>query len=95
VRELYIFYEGATEQGFCKQLLEPHLFAQHDGTIHAIEIVHSRHHGRVSRGGVPGRYETMQRQILGAVGIVVGRDLSARIMSVESGPITGPSSMPS
>jgi hypothetical protein len=64
VKELYVFCEGATEQQFCKQLLEPHLFPQYDGLIHPIEITHSEHHGRVSRGGVPGRYVTMRRQIL-------------------------------
>jgi len=64
VRELYVFCEGATEQGFCKQLLEPHLFPQYDGLIHPVKITHSKHHGRVSRGGVPGHYETMRREIL-------------------------------
>ncbi len=64
MRELYIFCEGATEQEFCNLLLQPHFFPQHDGTIHTIEIQHSKHHGRVSLGGVPGRYETMRRGIL-------------------------------
>jgi hypothetical protein len=67
VKELYVFCEGATEQGFCKRLLEPHIFPQGDGLIHPIAIEHSKHHGRVSRGGVPGRYETMRRQILNAL----------------------------
>jgi hypothetical protein len=64
VKELYVFCEGTTEQRFCKQLLEPHLFPGHDGLIHPIAIEHSKHHGRATRGGVPGRYGTMRRDIL-------------------------------
>jgi hypothetical protein len=61
---LVVFCEGPTERGFCNQLLRPHLFPGHDGTLHTILIAHSKHHGRVSRGGVSARYETMRRDIL-------------------------------
>jgi hypothetical protein len=64
VKELYVFCEGATEEGLCKKLLELHLFPQYDGLIHPIKIGHSKHHGKVRRGGVPGRYETMRRDIV-------------------------------
>ncbi len=64
LKELYVFCEGATEQEFCKQVLEPHLFPRHDGFIHPIAIKHSKHHGRVARGGVPGHYKTMRDDIL-------------------------------
>jgi Domain of unknown function (DUF4276) len=63
VRELYVFCEGSTEQGFCKQLLAPHLFLGGDGRIHSIRIAHSKHHGQVHRGGVPTRYEVLRRDI--------------------------------
>jgi hypothetical protein len=63
VRELYVFCEGPTEQGFCKQLLAPHLFPGGDGQIHTIRIAHSKHHGQVHRGGVPMRYEVLRRDI--------------------------------
>ena len=63
MKELYVFCEGATEQEFCRQLLGPHLFPEHDGVIRPVAIEHSKHHGRVARGGVPGRYETMRRDI--------------------------------
>jgi Domain of unknown function (DUF4276) len=63
VRELYVFCEGPTEQGFCRQLLAPHLFPQGDGRIHTIKIAHGKHHGQVYRGGVPARYQIMRRDI--------------------------------
>lgn len=64
MKELTVFCEGPTERGFCTQLLRPHLFPEQDGILHTILIAHSKHHGRVTRGGVPGRYEPMRRDIL-------------------------------
>ncbi len=63
MKEVYIFCEGATEQRFSTQVLQSHLFPRHDGLIYPLEIEHSRHHGRVTRGGVPGQYATMRRDI--------------------------------
>jgi hypothetical protein len=62
VRELYVFCEGQTEQGFCKQVLGPHLFPDHDGLVHTIRIAHSKHHRVIHRGGV-GKYATLRRDI--------------------------------
>jgi hypothetical protein len=62
MNELYVFCEGPTEQGFCKQLLQPHLFPQHEGKIHPIKIARSKSHGKVSRGGVRS-YQTIHRDI--------------------------------
>jgi len=63
MKELYAFCEGPTEQGFCKQLLQPHLFPQHEGKIHPIKIAHSKSHGKETRGGV-GSYQAMSRDIM-------------------------------
>src|SRR5260370_34116394 len=62
MKELYVFCEGPTEQGFCLQVLAPHLFPHHDGRIHTIKIAHSKHHGVVSRGGI-GKYASLKRDI--------------------------------
>jgi hypothetical protein len=62
VKELYVFCEGETEQGFCSQVLRPHLFPQHDGLLHPPLIAHSKHHGVVSRGGI-GKYAALERDI--------------------------------
>jgi hypothetical protein len=62
VKELYLFCEGATEQGFCKQVLAPHLFPQGDGCIHTIKTAFCKHHGRFTRGGV-GKFATLRRDI--------------------------------
>ena len=61
MKELYVFCEGPTEQGFCKQVLEPH-FLQVGCCIHTIKIAHSRNHGVISRGGV-GKYDTLRFDI--------------------------------
>ena len=52
MKELYVFCEGPTEQNFCRQVLQNHLFPQYDGKIHSILIAHSRRHGIIHRGGV-------------------------------------------
>jgi hypothetical protein len=63
MKRLTIFCEGPTEQGFCKQVLLPHLSA-YGVYLHTILIAHSKHRGKVSRGGVPAQYVTMRRDIL-------------------------------
>ncbi len=45
MKELYIFCEGRTEQGFCKQVLHPHLFPNHDGLIHTLPVGWKGHRG--------------------------------------------------
>jgi hypothetical protein len=62
VRELYVFCEGQTEQGFCSQVLHPHLFPGHDGQIHTILIAHSKSRGVIHRGGI-GKYVTLRQDI--------------------------------
>ncbi len=61
MRELYVFCEGQTEQGFCKQVLERHLL-QFNCFIRTIFVAHSRRHGIIHRGGI-GKYETLRFDI--------------------------------
>lgn len=62
MKELYVFCEGPTEQNFCKQVLQAHLFPRHDGEVRPIRIAHSRRHGVIHRGGVS-RYSVMKNDI--------------------------------
>lgn len=66
MKELYVFCEGRTEQNFCSQVLQPHLFPQHDGIIHTIQIANSRQHGVIHRGGVR-RYRVLRNDISNAL----------------------------
>lgn len=63
MKELYIFCEGQTEQGFCKRVLQPYFFPDHDGLIHPVLIAHSRRKGRISRGGV-NKYQIIKDDML-------------------------------
>lgn len=63
MKELYIFCEGQTEQGFCSRVLQPYFFPRHDGLIHTIRIAHSRRKGRISRGGV-NKYQIIKDDML-------------------------------
>ncbi len=74
MKELYVFCEGQTEQGFCKQVLGPHLFPTHDGRVHTILIAHSRHRGIVHRGGI-GSYATLRRDIVNKLKERTGGDV--------------------
>lgn len=75
MKGLTVFCEGETERGFCDQVLRPHLFPEHDATIRTIEIEHSKHHGKVARGGVSARYETLRRGILNELKGHNGREM--------------------
>jgi len=44
VKQLNVFCEGATEQGFCSQVLQPHLFPQGDGVVHTLAVGQKDHH---------------------------------------------------
>ena len=57
-----MFCEGLTEQVFCKQVLQPHLFHQGEGQIHTIKVENSRRRGVASRGGM-GKYSALRRQV--------------------------------
>jgi hypothetical protein len=44
VKQLNIFCEGQTEQGFCLQVLQPHLFPDGAGIIHTLAVGEKDHH---------------------------------------------------
>lgn len=44
MRQLNVFCEGPTEQGFCVQVLQPHLFPHGSGTIHTLAVGEKDHH---------------------------------------------------
>lgn len=50
MKQLNIFCEGQTEQGFCTQMLQPHLFPQGDGLIHTLAVGEKDHHPLYSLG---------------------------------------------
>jgi hypothetical protein len=62
VKHLYVFCEGATEQGFCNQVLSLHLLPLNIG-VHTIPVAHSRHHQRIHRGGVPTHFSVLHDDI--------------------------------
>jgi hypothetical protein len=44
VKQLNVFCEGPTEQGFCAQVLQAHLFPDHDGTVHTLAVGEKDYH---------------------------------------------------
>ena len=38
MKQLNVFCEGQTEQGFCAQVLQPHLFPSGDGIVHTLAV---------------------------------------------------------
>lgn len=44
MKQINIFCEGPTEQEFCGQVLQPHLFPQRDGQIHTLAVGEKDHH---------------------------------------------------
>ena len=51
MKQLNIFCEGPTEQGFCIQVLQPHLFAGGDGIVHTLAVGEKNHHHVFGLGG--------------------------------------------
>jgi hypothetical protein len=43
-KHLVAFCEGQTEQGFCVQVLQPHLFPNGDGTVYTLPVGEKDHH---------------------------------------------------
>jgi len=44
VKQLNVFCEGQTEQGFCAQVLQPHLFPSGGGVVHTLAVGKKDHH---------------------------------------------------
>lgn len=61
-KQLIVFCEGATEQGFCRQVLQPHLFPQGDGTLHTLSVG-EKNHRHVYGIGRHTKYEKVRRFI--------------------------------
>jgi hypothetical protein len=43
MKQLNVFCEGQTEQGFCIQILQHHLFPQGDGVVHTLAVGEKDH----------------------------------------------------
>jgi len=63
MKDLYVFCEGATEQGFVNQVLRPHLYPLGFTNVPTIQVAFSKHHGVVKRGGVRA-YGPVRKDIL-------------------------------
>lgn len=74
MRQLNIFCEGPTEQGFCTQVLRPHLFPQHDGVIHTLAVgVKDYHH--LYGIGRQTKYERVRKFICNTIKQREGKDV--------------------
>lgn len=62
MKQLNVFCEGQTEQGFCIQVLRPHLFPQGDGVVHTLAVGEKDHH-HVYGIGRRNKYERMRKFI--------------------------------
>jgi hypothetical protein len=62
MRRVYAFCEGLTEQRFCEQVLQPHLFPSHEGLIHTVRVANSWRRGVAFRGGL-GSYAALRKDI--------------------------------
>jgi hypothetical protein len=74
VKTLYVFCEGPTEQGFCKQVLVPHLYSVGFLHVPTIRVAYSWKGGVAHRGGV-GRYEPLRKDILNNLKKRRGKDV--------------------
>jgi hypothetical protein len=66
VKTLYVFCEGATEQGFCRQVLAPHLAGFGFLHVPAVKVAFSRKKGVIQRGGVRS-YKPLRDDILNTI----------------------------
>ena len=66
MKHLIVFCEGPTEQGFCSQVLQPHLFPSWDGVVHTLGVG-EKHYRRLFGIGTHKKYETVRRFILNTI----------------------------
>ncbi|MGB0068152.1 MAG: DUF4276 family protein [Isosphaeraceae bacterium] len=66
MKQLNVFCEGQTEQGFCAQVLQPHLFPSGDGIVHTLAVGDKSHH-HIYGIGRRTRYEKVRKFILNAI----------------------------
>jgi hypothetical protein len=74
MRQLYVFCEGQTEQGFCTQVLQPHLFPLGDGVIHTLAVGQKDHH-HVYGIGRRTKYEKVRKFILNTIKQRAGQEV--------------------
>jgi hypothetical protein len=74
VKQLNVFCEGPTEQHFCSQVLQPHLFPQGDGQVHTLPVgvKDYRHVFGVGRGN---NYRRIRSFILNTIKGRAGRNV--------------------
>lgn len=71
MKRLNVFCEGSTEQGFCAQVLQPHLFPNHDGIIHTLAVGRKGHHHVKGLS----KYSKVRKFILNTLKQLAGKDV--------------------
>ena len=66
MKQLNVFCEGQTEQGFCAQVLQPHLFPPGVGIVHTLAVGEKGHHLAYGIGRRT-RYEKVRKFILNTI----------------------------
>lgn len=66
MRQLNVFCEGQTEQGFCVQVLQPHLFPAGEGIVHTL-AVGTKDHRHIYGIGRQTRYDRVRRFLLNTI----------------------------
>jgi hypothetical protein len=66
-KQLNIFCEGQTEQNFCVQVLQEHLFPLGDGLIHTLPVGRKDHHHLYGLGRGPTTYGRVRKFILNTI----------------------------
>ncbi len=74
MRQLNIFCEGQTEQGFCNQVLLPHLFPNGSGILHTLAVGLKNHH-HVYGLGRRASYKTIDKFIQNTIKQRAGKDV--------------------
>jgi hypothetical protein len=65
-KQLNIFCEGQTEQGFCRQVLQMHLFPQGNGVIHTLAVGEKDHHHTYGLGRKK-KYASVRKFIMNTI----------------------------
>lgn len=66
MRQLNVFCEGTTEQVFCSQVLQAHLFPHGNGIIHTLAVGNKDHH-HIYGLGTRAKYERVRRFICNTI----------------------------
>jgi hypothetical protein len=66
VKQLNVFCEGQAEQGFCAQVLQPHLFRPGEGIVHTLAVGEKDHHHLYGIGRRT-KYERVRKFIVNTI----------------------------